>query len=154
LLHLHNHLVSGLVILLVQGVGGATQIVFRVVSDRASARIGLTCLIVGMAVVGFSLREANAAAFVLGDLVSGVGFGFAFLSGTRRVSRAAPAARRGEVMAAYFLVAYLAISLPVLAVAGVADRLGLARTYDLFAVSVALLCAAALIGAVVIDRKQ
>ena len=154
LLHMHNHLVVGLVILLVQGVGGATQIVLRRLDDRTSARAGLLCLIGGVALVAGALRQTSAGVFVIGDLVTGIGFGLAFMSGTRRANRAAPPDRRGAVMAAYFLVAYLAISVPVLVVARIADHLGLDTTYDLFAAAMAVLCLLALVGVETLDRRQ
>lgn len=133
LLHVDNHLIAGLVILTVQGMGGVSQLAFRSMSNRTNAVIGCLSLIVGMSVVSLSLRLTNPAVFLGGDLITGVGFGLTFMSGTRRVTEAAPADKRGEVLAAYFVVAYLAISVPVIAVGEVSAHIGLVHTFYLFA---------------------
>lgn len=148
LLHANNHLIAGLVIVSVQGVGGLSQLAFTAVSNRTSAVVGCVSLIAGMAVVALSLDLSNAAVFFVGNAITGVGFGLAFMSGTRRVSQAAPADKRGEVLAAYFVVAYLAISVPVIACGLTSAHIGLVHTFYLFAAIMALVAASTLVSTV------
>jgi hypothetical protein len=48
--------------------------------------------------------------------VAGLGQGISFRRGLEAISGAAPPARRAEVASSYFLVAYLALSVPVVGV--------------------------------------
>ncbi|MBV8933023.1 MAG: MFS transporter [Kutzneria sp.] len=145
LLGIHNHLVAGVVILLVQGIGGLSQLGLTKLSWRAASVVGCVALIVGMAVVAVSVASTNAPVFLFGDAVTGVGFGLVFMGGTRLVTQAAPAEARGQVLAAYFVVAYLAISVPVIGAGVVATALGLARTFYVFATLMGLVSVITLI---------
>jgi MFS family permease len=153
LLHVNNHLIAGLVILTVQGVGGVSQLAFTSRTNRANAVIGFLSLITGMGVVSLSLSLSSPVLFLCGDLITGVGFGLAFMSGTRRVTEAAPADKRGEVLAAYFVVAYLAISVPVIAVGMVSAHIGLAHTFYIFAAIMSMVAVVALIGTLLYRPK-
>lgn len=145
LLDAKNHLVAGVVILCVQGVGGLAQFAFSSASNKTTAVTGCLALIVGVGIVAWSLACSNPALFLGGDVVTGVGFGLAFLSGTRRVTEAAPLDRRGEVLAAYYVVAYLALSVPVIAAGVVSPHLGLVHTFYIFAAVTGALAAITLI---------
>ncbi|MEC3980944.1 MFS transporter [Amycolatopsis sp. H20-H5] len=145
LLHVNNHLVAGLVILTVQGVGGLSQLGFTRVSGKTASVLGCVALIVGMAVVSTSVFVSSAVLFLLGDAVTGVGFGLAFMGGTRLVTQAAPAAKRGQVLATFFVVAYLAISVPVIAAGVVSVHIGLSSTFYLFAAIMAVIALVTLV---------
>jgi hypothetical protein len=134
LLHIHNHLVAGLVILTVQGIGGFSQLVLTRISARTASVVGCLALMAGMAVVAVSIRSDIAALFLVGDAITGVGFGLAFMGGTRLVNQASPPERRGQVLAAYFVVANLAISVPAIGAGVVSTRIGLSATFYGFAV--------------------
>ncbi|MGH3437075.1 MAG: MFS transporter [Sciscionella sp.] len=133
LLHVDNHLVAGLVILTVQGVGGVIPLAFTRVSGRIASAMGCVALIVGMGVVVLAVLLPNAPLFLVGDVVTGVGFGLAFMGGTRIVTQASPEDKRGQVLAAFFVVAYLAISVPAIGAGMIATHIGLERTFYLFA---------------------
>ena len=72
-----------------------------------AGRMGL-CAIGVMVVVG-TVTWVSAPLFVVANLITGVGFGLGFMSSTHRVTQAAPLDRRGEVLAAYFALGYVAI---------------------------------------------
>jgi hypothetical protein len=61
------------------------------------------------------------------------------MGSTRRVTQVAPPARRGETLAAYFVVAYLAFSIPVVATGFLTTRIGLSRSFYLFTAVVAVI---------------
>ena len=54
-------------------------------------------------------------------MVAGLGQGLSFRAGLAAINEATPAERRGEVVSSFFVVAYVAISVPVLAVGVVAE---------------------------------
>ena len=57
--------------------------------------------------------EDSGALFLAGGVVGGAGFGVAFLGALRALSAAIPPEHRAGVMSAFYVVAYLAISLHV-----------------------------------------
>ncbi|MFI0468954.1 MFS transporter [Saccharopolyspora sp. 5N102] len=146
LLQVNNHLVVGLVILSMQGVGGVAQLVFTRMSNVTASVTGSTALIAGMLIAAASLPLSSPVVFFAGAIVTGVGFGLTFMGATRRVVQAAPAHARGETLAAYFVVAYVAISAPVVVAGFVSVPLGLATTFYLFAGTIGLAAASTLVG--------
>lgn len=58
-------------------------------------------------------------------MCGGIGQGLAFRAGLTAVGNAAPAEHRGGTISAFFLVAYLGISLPVVGVGALTLELGL-----------------------------
>jgi MFS family permease len=143
LLQGNNHFIAGLVIVSMQGVAGLAQLMWSLrwssVSNTVASVAGCAALLVGMLVVALSLLIRNPAVFFLGAIVTGVGFGLAFMGSTRRVTQVAPPARRGETLAAYFVVAYLAFSIPVVATGFLTTRIGLSRSFYLFTAVVAVI---------------
>jgi hypothetical protein len=138
------HLLAGLVLVSVQGVGGVAQLVCTRLTNTVSGLVGGAALLVGLATVACALPHGagrgtgSPVLFLVGDAVTGVGFGLTFLSATRRVGALAPPERRGGVLAAFFVVGYLGISVPVVAVGVISGRLGLVPTFRLFALVVAV----------------
>ncbi|HEV7452640.1 MAG TPA: MFS transporter [Pseudonocardiaceae bacterium] len=145
LLQGNNHFITGLVILSMQGVAGLAQLMWNLrwssVSNTVASVAGCAALLMGMPVVALSLLVGSPAVFFVGAVVTGVGFGLAFMGSTRRVTQMAPAARRGGTLAAYFVVAYLAFSIPVVAAGFLTTRIGLSRTFYLFAAVIAVVSA-------------
>lgn len=146
LLQVNNHLIVGLVILSMQGVGGIAQLVFTRTSNMTASVTGSTALVAGMLITAASLPLSSPAVFFAGAIVTGVGFGLTFMGATRRVVQAAPVHARGETLAAYFVVAYVAISAPVVVAGFVSVPLGLATTFYLFAGTIGLAAACTLVG--------
>ena len=87
-------------------------------------------------------------------VVGGVGQGICFSRGLAAVSELTPAGRRAEISSAYFVVAYVAISLPVIG-EGLCARLWGLRTAGVsFAVAVAVLAMICLIAIVVRESRK
>jgi hypothetical protein len=72
-------------------------------------------------------------------MVAGVGQGLSFRAGLASVTSAAPAERRSEVASTFFVVAYVAISLPVVGVGLLAALTNLRTAGEVFSAAVALL---------------
>ena len=72
----------------------------------------------------------------------GAGFGVAFLGGLRALSVAIPPQHRAEVMSAFYVVAYLAISVPAIVAGVLVTPLGLEPTFELFGSVIAALALA------------
>lgn len=137
----HNHALTGLVVFMVF-IGSTVGQSLQARLARAW-RLPLGCLglILGMLGVMAAVSFASLGWLIGGGLVAGAGQGAAFRAGMGEITAASPSERRAEVASTFFVVAYVAISIPVVGL-GVAARLfGLATAGAVFAGGVALLAA-------------
>ena len=134
---------GGLVIFLVAGTGAAGAVGFRGVSGPSAMLAGSLALLAGAVLTLAAIETTSGPAFLVGVAVAGVGFGTATLGALRTVSALAAPGQRASLIAAIFIVAYLAFSVPV-AVAGVAvTHVGLHRTALVYCAVIAVLVAVA-----------
>ena len=131
-LHVDNHAVAGLVLFAFAGLGGVSQVLLRHRSSRRTMTMGGLCLCVGMALVGLSLVESSVLLFFLGTVFGGVGGGLTFMGSLALLNDVAPHHRRAEVVAAYNLVGYLALSVPAVGVGTLASSQGLRTAATVF----------------------
>lgn len=144
LLGLHGPLVSGVVIAAVQGFGAVVQYVWvklwPTTSNEKTVGVATIALGVGTTLTAVAAVLGSPAVAVIGSLLSGAGFGLAFMGGTRLVSVAAPVERRSEVIAAYFVIAYLAISAPAMGVGFLMAAVGPNTAFLIFTALIVILC--------------
>ncbi|MEU6341100.1 MFS transporter [Streptomyces sp. NPDC046977] len=118
----------------------------QLLTGRLGARRALPagCLLMtaGMAVVATSLLVESLAVLVVGAMIGGLGQGMSFRAGLTGVSAAAPEEHRGATISAFFVVAYVGISVPVVGVGALALALDLRDAGMLFAAYVVLMSAA------------
>uniref|UniRef100_UPI002A74BB67 MFS transporter n=1 Tax=Patulibacter defluvii TaxID=3095358 RepID=UPI002A74BB67 len=151
LLDTRSHLAGGAAALALAGSGAVAQVLFHHVAPWRATAIGSLALAGGMALVVGSLSVGSAVLFLAATAVTGMGFGVAFLGGLRALTAVVPDHHRGEVMSAFYVVAYASLSLPALAAGLVVDRLGLEPTFRVFG---ALVVVVALVVAVEAWRSR
>ncbi|WP_240157613.1 MFS transporter [Pseudonocardia broussonetiae] len=134
-----SHLLSGLVVFSLLGSSTAGQLLSARLPLRTSLLGGCLALAAGIAVVGAGLATSSLAVLVAGAVVAGLGQGASFRAGLQSVTGTAPAERRSEVSSSFFLLLYVAISIPVIGVGAGAQVFGLVPTAVVFAGLVALL---------------
>jgi predicted MFS family arabinose efflux permease len=139
LFHTTNHLVTGLSVFALAGSGAAAQIAFGRSAPWAGEAAGSLALAAGMVLIVLAASLDSSALFWAGAVIGGGGFGVAFLGALRALSVAIPPAHRAEVMSAFYVVAYLAISLPAILAGVLVTPLGLESTFELFGTAVAAL---------------
>jgi hypothetical protein len=144
ILGVHSPAIVGLVVLTVFAASIAAQTALMGVSAPAALSAGCIGLIAGMVLIGLALASSSLVLLVLGGVVAGAGQGLSFRAGLAAVNDASPADRRAEVNSSFFVVAYVALSLPVVGVGVVADLAGLRAAGLAIAVVVATLALAAL----------
>ena len=66
----------------------------------------------GMAATVVSLSADSVALFLAASALTGAGFGVAFMGAIRSIATAAPIEQRAAVMSAFYVVAYLSLSIP------------------------------------------
>jgi MFS family permease len=145
-LHDPRHLVTGLVVFALLGSATVGQVLSARLPERSSLLGGCLALAAGTAVVAMGLVTASLPVLVAGAVLAGLGQGASFRAGLQAVTGAAPAERRSEVSSTYFLVLYVAISIPVIGVGAGTQLFGLVPTAVVFAALVALLALAAFVG--------
>jgi hypothetical protein len=114
------------------------------VTQAVAIPAGCLALIVGMGSLALGLALSSLALLVLGAVIAGCGQGLAFRAGLTAVNARAPADQRAAVVSSFFVVAYVAISLPVIGEGVLAQAIGLRPAGLTFAAAVAALAAAVL----------
>lgn len=115
--------------------------------------MGCVSLVVGVALIGTAIALASLAALLVGAVMAGVGQGITLRAGLGAVAAASPAHRRGEVLSSFFVVLYLALSVPVIGIGVAADTVGLRTAGLVFSVAVAMLALIAL-GSLLVQRRS
>ena len=104
---------------------------------------GCLVLLAGAVVTLGAIETSSAAAFLAGTAVAGAGFGTAMLGTFRTVSALAVPGQRASLVAAYFIVSYVAFSVPVVAAGVAITDFGLHRTALVYGAVIAALAAVA-----------
>ncbi|MFB7288813.1 MFS transporter [Actinacidiphila glaucinigra] len=137
-----NLAVTGLVVFSVFCASTAGQMLMGRLGVRRALPAGCLVLTAGMAVVAASLVVESLPVLVVGALAGGLGQGMSFRAGLTAVSAVAPDEHRGATISAFFVVAYVGISVPVVGVGALTLALGLRDAGVAFAMYVILVSAA------------
>jgi MFS family permease len=139
LFHSSDHLVAGVGVFVLAGSAAVAQLAFGRTVPWAGAVGGSIALSVGMLMIVGSVAADSAALYLAGALVGGAGFGVAFLGALRALSAVIPAEHRSQVMSAFYVIAYGALSLPAVLAGILVTPLGLRTTFEVFGGAVAAL---------------
>jgi MFS family permease len=120
-LHEASHAVAGAVAFAAFASGAVAQVAVRRLVLHTVLRLGIAALLPGLALFAAGMWLPSLALFVLGGVVAGAGSGLLFRGALAAAASTAPPEARAEVLAGYFLGAYLGLSVPVVAL-GVAAR--------------------------------
>ncbi|MFF9564713.1 MFS transporter [Leifsonia sp. NPDC014704] len=115
-LHQTSHLLAGFVPFAVFAASAISQIVFARISSRAQLILALVLMLVGLAGLAAGVLTASFAVFLVSGVLAGAGVGLQFRSAIAAAASLAAPERRGEVLAAIFLIAYIGLAVPVLLV--------------------------------------
>jgi MFS family permease len=137
-----NHIVTGLAVFSLAASGALAQLAFGRSAPWAGTSGGSLALAIGMIAIVIAASTETTALFWLGAIVGGAGFGVAFLGGLRALSAAIPPQHRAEVISSFYVVAYLAISVPPVIAGVLVTPLGLESTFEIFGSVVAALALA------------
>lgn len=135
----HNHAVPGLVVFSVFAASTLGQVVAGTTHERRALQVGCVVLAAGAAMIAVSLVVTSLALLVAGAIVAGLGQGASFRAGLTAVGAASPPQRRSEVSSSFFVVVYVAISLPVVGVGAAEQVVGLVPAGIGFAIGVGVL---------------
>ncbi len=137
--------IVGLVVFALFAASLAGQLALEFIPERAAIPTGAGALIAGMGSLALGLADSSLALLVLGIVIAGFGQGLSFRGGLSQVNERSPAAQRGAVASSFFVVMYIAISVPVIGAGVLAQAVGLRAAGLTFAALVAALSATVLI---------
>ncbi|MCG7597139.1 MFS transporter [Mycobacterium sp. PSTR-4-N] len=140
-----NHALAGLIAGTIFLTSAVAQVVARSMNPERAVALGCAILIAGMATLAVALHVGSLPGLIAAAVVSGVGQGISFSRGLAAVSERTPPDRRAEVSSTYFVVAYVAIAVPVIGEGLAAQAWGLRTSGVAFAIAVAVLAAGCLI---------
>ncbi len=139
LLHRTSPALAGTLVFAMFAASAAGQLASAPVPWPVALPTGCVVLVVGLVAVLLALASTSFVLLVVGTVLVGAGQGVAFSAGLAMVTAASPPDRRAETVSAYFVVAYVGISIPVILV-GVA-----ATVWDLRAAGIGFTAAVAVI---------
>lgn len=145
LLHLSDPALSGAVVCTVFVASAVGQLTLVRPLGRAARPVGSALLIAGMTLLVAGLATDSLALLLGAAVTAGLGQGVSFRAGLAAINAEAPTGQRAELASTYFIVLYVAISVPVVGVGLATDAVGLRAAGIGFGVAVALLAASALI---------
>jgi predicted MFS family arabinose efflux permease len=124
------------------GSAAVGQLLFGRTAPWVAAAGGSIALAVGVLVIVAAASTESSALLLAGGVIGGAGFGLAFLGALRALSVAIPNEHRGAVMSAFYVVAYLSLSIPAVLAGVLVTPLGLESTFEIFGSVVAVLALA------------
>jgi MFS family permease len=148
-----NHAVAGLVAGSIFAASAAAQIVAVRIAPRRAVALGSAILVVGMVGLAAALHFSSLPALIAASVISGLGQGISFSRGLAAVDKGTPADARAAVSSAYFVVAYIALSIPVVGAGLAAQAWGLHAGGTVFAMAVGVLAAACLIAILRLESR-
>ncbi len=139
-LHQHNLAVAGAVVFLVFATATVTQVALGRHATPQAVVVGLGGFLLALALIVLGLSDASLGVFLAGAVVGGVSVGAVFLGSLATANQLAPAAERGRVISSYFLLCYIGLTVPVVAVGISSQHVGDFRATLVCAVVLSVLC--------------
>ncbi len=140
-----NHALAGLMVGSIFAASAIAQIAGARIAPQRAVALGCAVLTVGMGILVVALHYSSLSGLIAAAVVAGIGQGISFSRGLAAVAERTPAQRRAEVSSTYFVVAYVAISIPVIGEGFAAQAWGLRTGGTVFATAVGVLALACLV---------
>ncbi|XEG70850.1 MFS transporter [Pseudomonas sp. abacavir_1] len=126
-------LTGGVLVFLLTACGALAIFALRHGAAPLILRRGGLALVGGLLLTLLGIDSGSAWLFFLGTAVAGLGFGGGFLGALRAVVPLAHAHERGGLMAGFYVLSYLAFSLPAVLAGAATQRYGLVPTTNGYA---------------------
>jgi MFS family permease len=135
-LHEPSHAIAGAVASVVFLSSAAAQLADRS-PGRSQPRRAVPLTVAGLTALTVGTWTAQLTVFVAGAVLTGVGVGLVFKTLLATVIGVAPEGSKGEVLAGFFLAAYLGLAAPVLALGILGEFVSPSVLMTVFAVAAA-----------------
>jgi MFS family permease len=137
---IHGLVFGGAVVAAMAGSGAVGQAASGRFDARRTAIAGDFGTAIALGLTVAALHTHQAWAVMVAAVLMGLSFGPAFGGSLRHLGRVVPAGRRGEVMSAYYVLAYGGMAVPTILAGWAATTWGLAAVFSWFTLAVALVC--------------
>lgn len=129
----HSGVVVGAIVFLLFACSALGQIVQAYIAPHWRQAFGCFGLLTGLMGVALCVPERSLAALLMGTALAGIGQGISLRAGLGELTTKSPPDRRAEVTSSFFVVLYVAISLPVIGLGIAVQFAGIQRATLLFA---------------------
>ncbi|SAL48324.1 4-hydroxybenzoate transporter [Caballeronia sordidicola] len=137
----NNATMGGWVVFALTTGGLVAVLLLRALSTLRLLLTGAIVLAVGLLITLAGVHAGSAGIFFAGTVIAGMGFGSAFQGALRSVLPLAQAHERAGLMAALYVLSYLAFSIPAILAGTMAHAVGLRLTTDVYGISLVVLAA-------------
>ncbi|BBP57899.1 MFS transporter [Pseudomonas sp. St316] len=141
-----SNLIGGALVAVLTLSGALSIYLLRNQGADKMLRLSASLLVIGLALVLVAVHDASLPLFFMGTLVTGGGFGAGFLGALRSIMPLALPHERAGLMSAFYVLSYLAFSLPSLLAGNLTRVFGLIPTTDGYGAVLIVLCVVALLG--------
>lgn len=151
-----NLAVSGAIVALMLGAAGAIQVFGQRLawSSVVQQISGLSFLTVGLVALVVAGQSRTTAALLVGAVLAGCGLGLAFMGALGDVNDIAPDDRKGDIVASFYVVAYIGTAIPIIGVGVIATATTLLTAVQIFAVATIAICVVGLAAHILEYRRH
>jgi MFS family permease len=154
IMDVHGGLLIGAVIGLFFAASILGQAALQWLPKTLHMSLGCVGLIIGMMCLGLSIATAQLLLLVCAGLLAGIGQGMILRAGMGAVTASSPPHQKAAVTSAFFVVLYVSISVPVVAVGFSVQAFGLPHVGEFFASLVAVVALLAMISMKWVQSRQ
>jgi MFS family permease len=137
---IHSLVFGGAVVAAMASAAAVSQAVGARYDARPAAITGDFATAVALVLSVVALHTGRASLVAAAAVFMGLSFGLAFGGSLRHLGRVVPADHRGEVMSAYYVLAYGAMAVPTILAGWAATQWSLSAIFPWFTAAVALAC--------------
>jgi MFS family permease len=141
--HIHSLVFGGIVVAAMAGAAAVSQWFGGALAPRRSAVVGDFGTAAALLVSVVALDSGHASVVLAAAVFMGLSFGLAFGGSLRHLGQVVPAGHRGEVMSAFYVLAYTAMIVPTILAGWAATEWGIAAVFPWFSLLTALACVTA-----------
>jgi predicted MFS family arabinose efflux permease len=147
---LANRVTGGVVVAALTASGAVASYLVQSAPPRRTTQVGSAVLIAGLLMALAGILFVSTPLFLLGSVVTGLGFGGSFLGALRSVMVLVGVDNRAATLSAVLTVSYLAFSVPAIIAGYAATRVGLSTAAIWYGVAVIVITLAS----VTLDRLR
>lgn len=125
LLKLPSPWLSGTVVFGVFATATLGQLALELMSADAALPLGCAVMAIGSGLIAGGIAASSLLLFLLGAAIAGLGTGLCFRAGLTALNSRSPSAQRAEVASSFFVVSYVALSIPIVGIGIAAQAAGL-----------------------------
>lgn len=145
---IHAPVIGGLMVFVLTMAAAASVLLLRSWAPQRMLAVGAATLMLGVAITLGGVDSSAVALFFVGTLLSGAGFGLGFLGALRSLLPMAEPHERAGLMAAFYIMSYLAFCLPAILAGVLTNAIGLTAASNYYGAALIVLTGVALAGSI------